>query len=70
MPVVGPGSPNEKHVKKIYDEVISLLTEKFDIQKYPIATTFPNWQEERDKRNAVLYDAIYSLVELDIWEGW
>lgn len=69
MPVVGPGSPNEKHVKKIYGEVMSLLAEKFNIQRNP-PEKFPNWQEERDQRNTVLYDAIYSLVELDIWEGW
>lgn len=69
MPVQGPSSPDPKYVKKIYDEVTELLKNKFHIQNHEPAK-FPNWQEERDKRNAVLYNAIYSLVELDIWENW
>lgn len=69
MPVIGPSDPDPEHVKKIYNEVIELLKNKFHIQNHE-PEKFPNWQEDRDKRNAVLYGAIYSLVELHYWETW
>ena len=74
MVCVGPDEPNADYVHKIYEDVFKLLKDKYRIQYHDIENsshfTSKSFQCDRDERNANLYKAIYSLVELDIWEGW
>lgn len=69
MTVMGPTYSTQR-VDEIFDKVMLLLKE-YGIQKLPVPNnSFPDWSQDRMKRNYTLWKAIEGLVELDSWENF
>lgn len=69
MAVMGP-TYSTQVVDEIFDRVMLLLKE-YGIQKRPVAkNSFADWNQDRMKRNYMLWKAIEGLVELDSWENF
>jgi hypothetical protein len=69
MPVAGPDLPDKDVVNSAYKRVHDYLANVHGIQRDKI-NPYVNTQEEREKRNKALYDAIYNLFELEEWESF
>lgn len=69
MTVMGPTYSTQR-VDEIFDKVMLLLKE-YEIQKLPVPeNSFADWNQDRMKRNYMLWKAIEGLVELDSWENF
>jgi len=66
MVVMGP-SYNEKSVEEATKDVLSLLSEKYGIQKFPPDEMY---RSNRLDRNRYLKFAIQMLFELESWEAF
>lgn len=66
MPVIGP-SYSDKRVEEATKDVLSLLSEKYGIQKFPPEEMY---RSNRLDRNRYLKFAIQMLFELESWESF
>ena len=73
MAVMGP-SENPAAVEAAYQEIMTLLKNKYNIQNEPAASLFPGgaktWAEDREERNAAFREALRLLFQLDSWENF
>ena len=71
MPAQGPGSPSDKEVDIILEDVMNFLKEKYNIQKFPPLDFGHDYCiESREKTKYELRQALYKLVELQYWENF
>lgn len=66
MPVMGPNY-SDKAVEQATEDVLNLLKEKYNIQKFPPEETY---RSNRLDRNRYLKFAIQMLFELESWESF
>jgi len=71
MPVSQP-CENSIAVEEAYKEIMTLLRDKYYVQKFPLGPQMGNlnYKKERSKRNAKFKESLRWLFRLQSWEDF
>lgn len=71
MPCMGPGEVPNSKVEEVYDAVIDLLSEKYNLSfMFSNKCIFKGLNENRERVLKELREAIKNVLQQDIDEGW